>query len=69
MIGDPEDAICDAVNDYNIDLLVVGSHGLGAHNRSVSNIIACNRFFRPGEKSNLHDFMIFRGNCHFSCDI
>lgn len=42
-IGDPKDAKYDAVNNYNIDLLVVGSHGHGAPNRDFSgSVCVCN---------------------------
>jgi len=28
-IGDPKEAICDAVEKMNVDLLIIGSHGYG----------------------------------------
>lgn len=31
--GDPKEAICDAVEKFNIQLLVLGSHGRGALGR------------------------------------
>jgi len=40
-IGDPKDAICDAVEKFKIDLLITGNHGYGMLKRaflgSVSN--------------------------------
>lgn len=40
-IGDPKDAICDAIEKLQIDLLIIGSHGYGMLKRaflgSVSN--------------------------------
>jgi len=40
-IGDPKDAICDAIEKLQIDLLIIGSHGYGMIKRaflgSVSN--------------------------------
>lgn len=45
-LGDPRDAICEAVHKLNIDYLVVGSHGYGAIKRaflgSVSDYCAHN---------------------------
>lgn len=34
--GDPKEAICEAVEKLNVNLLVLGSHGRGALRRSVS---------------------------------
>lgn len=35
-VGDPSTAICDAVQKFNINLLVLGERGLGKLKRSVS---------------------------------
>ncbi|KAL7091000.1 hypothetical protein ACP275_12G077800 [Erythranthe tilingii] len=34
-VGDPKDAICEAVEKQNIDLLVIGSHNQGALKRAI----------------------------------
>ncbi|XP_020267848.1 uncharacterized protein LOC109843323 isoform X2 [Asparagus officinalis] len=33
-VGDPKEAICDAVEKFNINLLILGSHGRGVLKRS-----------------------------------
>lgn len=35
VMGNPKDAICDAVQKYHCQLLVLGSHGRGAVGRYV----------------------------------
>ncbi|KAH7516517.1 universal stress protein A-like protein [Ziziphus jujuba] len=34
-VGDPRAAICDAVQKHNIDLLVLGEHGIGKLQRAI----------------------------------
>ena len=34
-VGDPKDAICEAVEKFKVSMLVLGSHGRGAIKRSV----------------------------------
>nr|WEY07700.1 universal stress protein A-like protein 6 [Agave sisalana] len=45
-VGDPKEAICDAVEKFKINLLILGNHGRGAFQRaflgSVSNYCAHN---------------------------
>ncbi|KAL0338749.1 UNVERIFIED_CONTAM: hypothetical protein Sangu_1397000 [Sesamum angustifolium] len=43
--GDPKDKICRAVEEMDINLLVVGSRGLGQIKRAVSG--ECERLLRP----------------------
>nr|DAD31815.1 TPA_asm: hypothetical protein HUJ06_010666 [Nelumbo nucifera] len=35
VIGDPKEAICEAVEKFNISLLILGSHGRGVIKRAV----------------------------------
>lgn len=39
-VGDPKAAICDAVQKYNVDLLVMGERGLGRIKRFLFRLVS-----------------------------